>query len=97
MKIIAQLIEKRGETKQYIVIYSICAVLSLIASIVFFCLKDITAGVGLLCAFSLTLNNALSQMECYDYCNLLIKAFTLIDLMDKDDEDPTEETINETF
>ena len=90
-QIIAQLHEKRGEIKQFIFVYSLCAVVALIASVVFFCLKEISAGVALLCAFSMTLNNAISQKECYDYCKCLIEALTLIDILaDRAGIDPDE-------
>ena len=105
-QLIAELQEKRGEQKQFIIMYAVCAVLALVCSIVFFCWKDLGAGfmcIGMCCLF---LNGATTLKENRDYCECLIESLTLIDDMaerldintdEDDDTDPTEETLNQTF
>ena len=90
-QLIAQLHEKRGEQKQFIVMYVICAVLALVCSIVFFCWKDLGAGfmcIGMLFLFA---NLAMTLKENYDYCEMLIDSLTLIDMLaDRAGIDPDE-------
>lgn len=96
-QLIDQINEKRGEQKQFIALFSITAIVALAGAIFFFCMKEWGAGFASLVGCSLCFNVATAQKECRDYCEMLIDALTLIDMLgeragiDPDEDEPKNE------
>ena len=80
-QLIEQMNEKRGELKTFIAIFTICAVLALIATIVFFCMKEVSIGFFCLACVGLWGTCAATKAESYGYVECLIESIKLIDEM----------------